>query len=165
MSRKASTKDTAARNLQSCEPARGPVPFVVMCPTFGKSGTHRQERLSLIQCLNLGLLVHAQNKGLFWWIHVEADHISQLLLESRALLNLNVVVRCRSSPHLFQIRPTDAGLTFVSFASLRVLQCVACRGGVKVLATIDRLRASEICRGRPLRTRVLRPDIPCALYR
>jgi hypothetical protein len=88
VSRKASTEDTAACNLEGSEQTRGPMSLVVMRPALGKSGKHRQKGLSPIQSLDLGLLVHAQDNGLFGRIQVEPNYIRQLLLEGWILAEL-----------------------------------------------------------------------------
>jgi hypothetical protein len=53
--------ELAGRDLERGEQAGGAVPDIVEALPFGHAGQHRQHRRRAVQCLDLGLLVHAQH--------------------------------------------------------------------------------------------------------
>ena len=61
------------------------MPHIVMGAPLGLSGTHRQQRLRTVQCLNLGFLIHAQHQGFIWRMQIQADDIPHLFNEQRVL--------------------------------------------------------------------------------
>src|SRR5262249_1402905 len=81
--RKTPAVNLAADDLQSCEKARRPVPFVVVSHPRRQTRPQRQNRLSPVERLDLGLLVDAQDEGPFRRIMVEADNVSLLAVEVR----------------------------------------------------------------------------------
>ncbi len=63
--------------------------------------THRQERLRPIQRLDAGLLVDAQDPGVFWRIHVEPDNVADLLDEHRIFRKFERVSQPGFEPERF----------------------------------------------------------------
>ncbi len=66
----------------------GAVPFAVVGCAFGQSRSHRQHLLCPLQCLCLRLLVDAEHDRLLGLMHVQSDHIHQLLPEMSVLAEL-----------------------------------------------------------------------------
>ena len=50
--------DPSGRNVEGGEQRCGAVPFVIMAPSGRLAGTHRQHRLTAVQRLDLGFLIH-----------------------------------------------------------------------------------------------------------
>ena len=57
---------------------------VVAGPRRG-AGQHRKDRRSPVECLDLGLLVHAQHERPFGWVEVQPDDVADLGHEQRVL--------------------------------------------------------------------------------
>jgi hypothetical protein len=75
--------DLSGRDLQCREQGRGPVALGVVRGLLRQPGTQRQHRCGAVECLDLGLLVHAQHQGLLGWVQVEPDHVTNLGLQFR----------------------------------------------------------------------------------
>lgn len=50
-------------------------------PTFRHAGSHRQDGLLAIQCLDLGFLIYSQDDSPVWWRQVQADDVLYLVHE------------------------------------------------------------------------------------
>lgn len=75
--------DLSGREVRCCEQISDAVAFVVMRATLDLAGTHRQDRLGSIQRLDAGLLIDTPHDRVFRRVHVEADHIADLVDELR----------------------------------------------------------------------------------
>src|ERR1035441_4412337 len=85
---------------------------------------------------------------------------------SRSLLSLNVRTRCGFNFFDRQIRPTEEGLTFTTWAKLRVLQWVESAGGSWVVFwKICAICSGWIRRCRPDRGESSNPSVPCCRNR
>src|SRR3954465_11065360 len=73
----------SSRDVEGGEQRCGAVPLVVMAPSCRLAGTHRQHRLTAVQRLDLGFLVHTQNNGVLWRRDVKADNVAHLGNEVR----------------------------------------------------------------------------------
>jgi MFS family permease len=73
--------DFTRRNIQRSEQIDGAMPDVVVCPLFGLAERHGEQRLSTVQCLHSGLLVHAQHDRSRRRRQVQAHDVSDLLSE------------------------------------------------------------------------------------
>src|SRR3954447_16174385 len=73
----------SSRDVEGGEQRCGAVPLVVMAPSCRLAGTHRQHRLTAVQRLDLGFLVHTQNDGVLWRRDVKADNVAHLGNEVR----------------------------------------------------------------------------------
>jgi hypothetical protein len=102
----------SGEHVQSREESGGTVSLVVVGYRLAASLLHRQSRLGAVQSLDLGLLVHAKNQRLLGRIHIESDHVDQLLFEVgiRAELELFDLMRLqtRSGPNPLNARFTDS---------------------------------------------------------
>ena len=74
-----------ASHIQSGEQLCGPVSLVVMSTPGYLVGPHRQHGLGSVQCLNLSLLVYAQDRRVLWGIGIEANNVYQLLSKLRVV--------------------------------------------------------------------------------
>ena len=79
MARAALSDHLTGGYVKSSKQGGGAVSYVVMGDSLHVPKTHRQQRLSSIKSLHLGLLVHAEHHCLFRWVQVEADNVSDLL--------------------------------------------------------------------------------------
>ena len=52
-----------------------------MAAPLDLTGTHRQQRLGAVECLNLRFLVDAQHQGAVGWVEVEPDDVAHLVDE------------------------------------------------------------------------------------
>lgn len=68
-------------DVEGGEQAGGAVSLVVVSHRLAASAHHRKCWLSAVQCLNLGLLVHAEDNGLVGRVEVESNYVSELLQE------------------------------------------------------------------------------------
>ena len=91
MTRPRRVDDLAGRDVQRREQIGHTVTHVVMRASLDLSGTHRQRRLRAIQRLDAGLLIDAQDHRMFRRVHVEPDHITDLLDELRVFGQLERV--------------------------------------------------------------------------
>lgn len=71
------TRGYVERGKQS----RRPVSVVVVCLAFRNIWPKRKDRLASLQGLDLRLLVHTENYGIFWRTQAQTDHIVKFLLE------------------------------------------------------------------------------------
>jgi hypothetical protein len=70
------------------------------------AGAHRQQRLTAIECLDLALLVDAQDQRAVGRIEVKPDDIAHFLDEQRVLGKLEALTRCGCSAKARQMRLT-----------------------------------------------------------
>jgi hypothetical protein len=59
------------------------MPHVAVRAAFGYAGHHRQDRLLAIKCLDLALLIDAEDKSSVRWRKVQADDIAYLVNKQR----------------------------------------------------------------------------------
>ncbi len=85
MSSMSLTDDLAGRDVKCGKQRRGAMSSVVMSPTLGCARTHREDRLSAVQRLDLALLVDTEHERSFGWAQVEADNVSYLLDKLRVV--------------------------------------------------------------------------------
>src|SRR5271157_6195543 len=91
--------DLSLKQIERGEQRGCPISFVVMGHRSAAPLLHRQTGLSAVQCLNLTLLIHAQDDGPVGWIQVQPDDIGELFqksgiareLESLAAMRLEIV--------------------------------------------------------------------------
>ena len=90
MTRHAIGDDGSFQYIQCSEQRRGSMPFVVVRHCSATPFLHRQAGLGSIQCLNLTLLVHANDQRFIGRIQVQAHHVSQFLHELRIARQLKL---------------------------------------------------------------------------
>src|SRR5215218_7084632 len=104
------TDDFASLSVQGGKQRGGAIAPIIMSAAFCLTGTHGQNRLRAIQCLNLRFLVHTQNQGFFRWIKIKSHNIAHLLDKQRVLRKFKGLAAMRrqskSAPHAM-----DAGVT------------------------------------------------------
>jgi site-specific DNA recombinase len=88
-------EDCAFEQVDGREQCRGPVALVVVSHGAAAALLERQARLCAIQGLDLALLVDAEHHRLLRWVHVEPDHIGQLLHEPRIAGELEATQQVR----------------------------------------------------------------------
>ncbi len=76
--RLAGSGDVAGGDFQRGEQRAGAVPHVVVGPSFGEPGLHRQHLLGPVQRLDLGLLIHTQHDRVLRRRQVQPDHVGDL---------------------------------------------------------------------------------------
>ena len=74
-------EDLAGGDVHRGEQIGRAVALVVVGHGAGPARLHRQRRLGAVERLDLGLLVEAEDHRPFGGVHVEPDHVDQLLLE------------------------------------------------------------------------------------
>ncbi len=76
--------DDEPRGDVECGEQRGrTMPHVAVCATFGYARHHRQDRLLAIECLDLALLIDAEDESSVGRGKVKADDIAYLIDEQR----------------------------------------------------------------------------------
>src|SRR3990172_7332850 len=83
MTGQASTNNAAIQNIERGKQRGRAVPLIVVSHRAAAALLHRQTGLSPVQCLNLALLVHAQNQGLLRRAQIQTNNITDLLNEVR----------------------------------------------------------------------------------
>jgi hypothetical protein len=81
-------EDLAGGDVHGGEEIGRAVALVVMGHGPGPSGLERKSGLGAVECLDLGLLVEAEDDGPFGRAHVEPDHVDELLFEVRVVRDL-----------------------------------------------------------------------------
>jgi hypothetical protein len=112
------------------------MPHVAVRATFGYARHHRQDRLLAIECLDLALLIDAEDEGSVRRGKVKADNIAYLSTNSGSFDNLNVWLRCGCKPNAAHIRRIVVWEKPVSPAIERIDQCVASTGVVRNVRSI-----------------------------
>ena len=56
---------------------------VVVSAAFDLAGSHGQQGLATVQCLDLGFFVDTQHHSFVGWIQVQPDDVAELLDEER----------------------------------------------------------------------------------
>jgi len=105
--------------------------LIIMRHLRGYSDPKRQDGLGSIECLNLRLLVDAQDDSPLRWITSAI-----LVSKSGSVLNLKVSTRWGCSLYLRQMLRIVVPLTPIFWARARELPCVPPMGGRIVSATI-----------------------------
>src|SRR5712692_4598255 len=90
MTRHAIGDDGSFQYIQRSEQGRGSMPFVVMRHRSATPFLHRQAGLGSIQCLNLTLLVHANDQRFIGRIQIQAHNVSQFLHKLRIARQLKL---------------------------------------------------------------------------
>ena len=75
--------DGAGLDVKGREQRGGPVPPVVVGPSFGLTRLHRQQRRRAVEGLNLRFLVEAQHHGMVGGIHIQPDDVPHLVDKQR----------------------------------------------------------------------------------
>ena len=83
MTREALSDDCAGGDVEGGEQRGGPVAHVVMGAPLDLSGPHGKKRTSVIQRLDLALLVDAQHERPFRRAQIEPDDVPHLLHKQR----------------------------------------------------------------------------------
>ena len=91
VARVALADDFALQNLQGSEQTGGAITLVIVSHRAQTPLLHGQSGLGAVQCLELGLLVHAKNQGLVGRIQVQPHHIGEPRQEPRITRELEVV--------------------------------------------------------------------------
>lgn len=102
------------------------MPHVAVRATFGYARHHRQDRLLAIECLDLALLIDAEDEG----------SVRRGKVNSGSFDNLNVWLRCGCKPNAAHIRRIVVWEKPVSPAIERIDQCVASTGVVRNVRSI-----------------------------
>src|SRR6266545_6955072 len=76
-------------DIERSEQVCRPMPDVIRCAALGPSEVHRQNRLSTLKRLDLGLLIDAQDDRIVGRIHVKPDDVAHLLDEEGVLRKPN----------------------------------------------------------------------------
>ena len=94
------------------------MPHIAVRATFGYARHHRQDRLLAIECLDLALLIDAEDEGSVWRGKVKADDIAYLVDEQRVVRQLErlatVRLQAERRPH-----PADRSVGKASFCRHR----------------------------------------------
>ena len=93
--------DCAGGDLQGGEQGGGAVSDVVVGEPLGQPRLHRQHRLSAVQRLDLGLLVHAEHDRVLRWRQVQPDDVDDLGFQLGSVENLNVSALQGLTPYSF----------------------------------------------------------------
>src|SRR6516162_6948366 len=129
--------DDEPRGDIECSEQRGrAMPHVAVCATLGYTRHHRQDRLLAIECLDLALLIDAEDEGSVGRGKVQTDNIAHLVDEQRIVRQLErlatVWLQAERSPH-----PADCGVGKASLCPIeRIDQCVASTGVVRNVRSI-----------------------------
>lgn len=62
-------------DVQGGKQRGGAVASIVVSAPFDLPRAPRQQRSRPVQCLNLGVLIHAQHQRFIWWMQVQADDV------------------------------------------------------------------------------------------
>ena len=81
VARVAASRHLAGGNVESCEERRRAVANIVVAAPFDLAGSHGQQRLGPVQCLDLTLLIDAQDHCFFGWMQVETNDVGDLVHE------------------------------------------------------------------------------------
>src|SRR6187431_3264197 len=85
-----------------------------MAPTLDLTRTHWQQGLSSVQCLDLRLLINAEDHGAIWWIQIEPHDVPNFVNKQRIFRKLErftpVRLQCKSPPDAANRAPTEAAL-------------------------------------------------------
>lgn len=73
----------ASLHVQRGEQVRGAMALIVVAPSLNLAGTHRQNRGSALDGLDLRFLVKTQHQGALRRVEGEPDHIAHLVDEGR----------------------------------------------------------------------------------
>src|SRR6516162_7901603 len=83
-----------------------------MAAPLDLTGTHRQQRLGAVECLNLRFLVDAQHQGAVGWVEVEPDDVAHLVDKPRVSRQLEgfeaVRLQSKGPPDAPHARGRDA---------------------------------------------------------
>src|SRR5437763_16497042 len=75
---KTGADDSSFEYIQGGKQGRRSVALVVVGAPLRQTGTQRQNRLRPVECLNLALLIHAQNDRFVRWIQIKPHNVTQL---------------------------------------------------------------------------------------
>ena len=134
MVRHAAPDDLAFQYVERGEQARRAVAFIVMRHGSDPSLLHRQAGLGAVKRLNLALFVDAEHQRVIGWVHIEANHILQLLDKIGIVRQLERLEQMRlqavGMPDALHRRLADAaGLGHAAATPLRGVRRGALRPG------------------------------------
>ena len=134
MVRHAAPDDLAFQYVERGEQGRRAVAFIVMRHGSGPSLLHRQAGLGAVKRLNLALFVDAEHQRVIGWVHIEANHILQLLDKIGIVRQLERLEQMRlqavGMPDALHRRLADAaGLGHAAATPLRGVRRGALRPG------------------------------------
>src|SRR6266498_4544269 len=121
--------DEPRGDIECCKQRGRTMPHVAVRATFGYARHHRQDRLLAIECLDLALLIDAEDKGSVGRGKVKADDIAYLVDEQRIVRQLErlATMRLQAERHPHPAvweKPVSAAIE-------RIDQCVASTGVVR----------------------------------
>src|SRR5213079_2794100 len=87
--------DEPRGDIECCKQRGRTMPHVAVRATFGYARHHRQDRLLAIECLDLALLIDAEDKGSVGRGKVKADDIAYLVDEQRIVRQLERLATVR----------------------------------------------------------------------
>jgi hypothetical protein len=73
------SQDLISLGVESSEKRCGSMSRIVVSSAFNLSGTHREQGLHMVEGLNLGLLIHTQNKSIIGRAQVQPHDIPDLI--------------------------------------------------------------------------------------
>jgi hypothetical protein len=88
----------AGLGIQGSEQVDGAMTYVIRSAALGLAGAHRQQRLTAVQRLNLGFLVHAQHQRPIRRMEVQTHDVAHLFNEQRILGELEALDPVRLQP-------------------------------------------------------------------
>jgi len=83
VAREALSEHATGGDIERREESRGAVTIVVVRSALDLADAHREHGLRAVQRLDLRLLVDAEDQGVVWRAHVEADDVAYFLNEHR----------------------------------------------------------------------------------
>lgn len=92
------TNHPAVEHVERGEQGGGAVALVIVGHGSGPTLLHRQSRLGPVDRLDLRLLVHRKNDRVFRRVEIEADHVFDLLRESRIVGQFECIDQVRLQP-------------------------------------------------------------------
>src|SRR5450755_1407322 len=155
----------AGLHIESGKQRSRAMPRIIVSPALHLAGTHRQQRLRAIQCLDLTFSsthkTNARSGG-----SIYRPTISRTLsMNSGSLDSLNVSLRCGCSAKACQMRPTVLRLRPACLAKDRVLQCVASFGVDSSVIVSATLHIGITHFARRTRTRFIQQSVQSPIHK
>src|SRR5579863_4768335 len=85
------TDHRSFQNIERGEQRSCPMSLVIVCLPFRKTWPQRKNRLCPVQCLNLALLIHAQNDRFIRRIQIQADDVPYFARELRIIAEFEIL--------------------------------------------------------------------------
>ncbi len=131
MSVEATANDRAIQHVQGCKQVRYAMTHIVVGHRSARPAFHRHSRLSPIQRLNLGLLIHAPHQRFIRRIQVQSPDVGERFDKLRVAGAFECTrTWCGCKPWASQIWAAVIGWTPNFAARICVLQCVSSAGVV-----------------------------------